>query len=275
LPGGNGNAAGTGASAGLPPVLEVAADGSKTFMTIQAALDAAEPCSTEIQVYSGTYDENLVWNKAVDILEAPGQTAVLRPTAALAGQGSVLLEVRDLPCSADIEWNGIDIEYASTQIPAVHDRWILKSGSESATATFRNLKISATLDNVSAGRVVSCEEGFLVLENCSIELEVLPISGSATFETIVGAYSGSVAVRDSIITGFASQTLASVGPEKFTVADSIVQGPQQFGVVATFGGGTIEMSDATLRATNTAIPREIILDTASTAASFKRCLFEV
>ena len=49
----------------------------KTHPTIQAAIDASAGTTDTVVVFSGTYAEDIAWNKTCNIVEAPGETAII------------------------------------------------------------------------------------------------------------------------------------------------------------------------------------------------------
>jgi pectin methylesterase-like acyl-CoA thioesterase len=52
----------------------------QTYTTIQAAINAAT-AGDNIIVHTGTYNELIIWNKAVNIIENTSDTAVLQLSA--------------------------------------------------------------------------------------------------------------------------------------------------------------------------------------------------
>ena len=91
-----------------PQAATLAVGAGKTYSTIHAAIYASVEGDT-ILVYSGTYAEHVMWNKRVNIIEAPGATAALAGAPAddfyihATGQGPRV-------------WSGIDI-HLTTNTP--------------------------------------------------------------------------------------------------------------------------------------------------------------
>jgi hypothetical protein len=130
----------------------------KAFASIGEAL-AAAAAGDRVVVFSGTYDEQITWTKPVDIVEAPGESAVLRPTDALGGPFLVDIILGE---SMEVLWEGIDLVYASTKFSRL---FMNRVGAPSATVTIQG--ISVTDDNALSGgvkgRVFTAETGTMEL----------------------------------------------------------------------------------------------------------------
>ena len=124
----------------------------KTYTTIQSAINAASPGDT-LEVYSGTYAENLSWNKAVNIAEASGQTALLSGGPA----GGTYISSSGAGART---WSGIDIRLNT-------DASICRNTGESVTLS------NILIDDVGRGTFdafTAFEGTGLILSNCQINL---------------------------------------------------------------------------------------------------------
>jgi hypothetical protein len=71
-------AAALGALAPSAPAADMEVGSGKPFATIQDAINAAASGVDRVVVYTGVYNEQVVWNKVVDIVAAPGNDPVLQ-----------------------------------------------------------------------------------------------------------------------------------------------------------------------------------------------------
>jgi hypothetical protein len=83
----------------------------KTHATIQAAITASAGTTDTVVVFSGTYAEDIAWDKTCDIVEAPGETAVI------SGSGGGYIINPSSP--GDRTMDGIDIQLRGGQAGAM------------------------------------------------------------------------------------------------------------------------------------------------------------
>ena len=149
--------------------------------TISEALAAANDGDV-IVVHTGVYDDVFRWNKDVDIVEAAGAHAILRPRDRDENTESVVQI--ELPAGANVSWKGIDIEYRASRFKHV----FISHKSQFFTAVhFKNFSVR---DNVDSGdekkrlRFFSTHDTEMHLENVSVNLRS---EVDEAYEIIVGA----------------------------------------------------------------------------------------
>jgi hypothetical protein len=130
----------------------------KTHATIQAAITASSGAGDDVVVYSGTYtDGPLTWNKNCNIVEAPGQTAILAPTSSA---NYAILPTVSAPCT----WDGIDVQYTAN-FPGV----VINN---SQPLTFKNMLVTDAGGPVYAGAGLGfVTNTTMTLENVTIDLK--------------------------------------------------------------------------------------------------------
>jgi hypothetical protein len=162
----------------------------RTHATISAALAAAAAGDT-IRVFSGTYNERIVWNKAVDIIAAPGANAILRPTDAAHPEAAPLFLIDiSLAEAATVTWEGIHVVNASTKFSRF---FLVRGGHAEATVKIRNVSVTDEPGAGGQGRIFSAETGKLELENVRMSLHSL--GQGPGYEMGIGAMGENVEVR--------------------------------------------------------------------------------
>ncbi|HZN57655.1 MAG TPA: hypothetical protein VFD71_06215, partial [Planctomycetota bacterium] len=96
-------AAALGALAPSAPAADMEVGSGKPFATIQDAINAATSGVDRVVVYTGVYNEQVVWNKVVDIVAAAGNDPVLQFLQ--AGKGDVIV----VGYTGTATWDGIDV----------------------------------------------------------------------------------------------------------------------------------------------------------------------
>jgi len=138
----------------------------RTHATISAAIAAAN-AGDRILVYSGLYTEQIAWGKAVDIVEAPGQTAVLVASDSIAGDAPLFLIDIGLSDAVSVNWDGIDVHNDSTKFSRF---FMERSGNADAVVTVKNVSVTDTPIAEGHGRVFSAETGTLNIENVVVNM---------------------------------------------------------------------------------------------------------
>ena len=137
---------------------------AQTHATIQAAIFAAAPGDT-IEVYTGTYDEALWIDRPVNVVEAAGNTAEVRISAAgntPAGQPDGI----DITAPG-VTWDGVDYKIAKGTLSMVF--WLSGPGGIS----FSNMSITDTAASAGAGAnslFMQTGTGALVVDNVTVTL---------------------------------------------------------------------------------------------------------
>ncbi len=214
--------------AGSQPGLHVGP--GQTYATIQAAINAATAGATVV-VHGGTYDEKVVWNKPVNIVEAWGETARLRPTS--SSSGLYVIRQDPWPVNSDARWDGIDVEVAGG---GNNDVIFVRGagGSGAAVTRFENCRftdVAAVAPGTSFFRV----EGngtFLSLESTIVDPQA-----NHYFDGFYVTQPSYVTVKDSYVSFSAGKTanLSGGGQLTFDGCEIVDRGSE---IMAVTGNGT-------------------------------------
>ena len=178
-------------AAGLSSARLSAADrevgAGKTYATITAAhADAVD--GDRIVVFSGTYTEQIVWTKAVDIVEASGETATLRPTDDL--DGPFLVDIQ-LGSAVTVNWDGIDLLNDSAKFSRF---FMERAGDPGAVVNIKNVSATDTPTAAGFGRVLTAETGSLNLTNVVVNMNSTA-GENPGYEINVGAFGENVTIH--------------------------------------------------------------------------------
>ena len=212
----------------------------QTYSTIQAAIDAATTGTDTIVVHTGNYNEALLWSKAVNITEAFGNTAVLRPQTTTGDPNQFLV---DWQGSGEAIWDGVDIVVDSNR----YIRVLLFRGDSSTSITVSNMTITDTA-NINGGdrlRVIAPESGNITLNN------VVSNTNNRIHESIVLYGPGSQGTLTANDCTFSGNSDKVIGAESATVVMNLNRctltknsvGGTVDGYMTDWSNGTLNMND--------------------------------
>ena len=184
----------------------------KPHATITSALTAAAP-GDRVVVFSGVYDERIDWNVAADIVEAEGETAVLRPTNAIPGDGGQFLIDITLGADADSAWTGIDVDLNADKFSRI---FLLRGEGQ---VTVNNVVVTDDIFGLgNDARVFSAELGTLILNDVTAFLDSF-----SKYSSLVDALgTGTVELNGCDIDGCSDKTLHTEADGVAIVNDSIL-----------------------------------------------------
>jgi nitrous oxidase accessory protein NosD len=137
-------------------------DPATFFSTIQAAINAATPGQT-IYVYPGTYNENLVVNKALTIQGADKETTIIQAQPVSPYGGDIAIEIK----ASNVAISGFDISgYAATQAKPGSTYWgVYAYGSSSSHYSNINVTDSVFTFLSQSGIQLGYVDGSLIRDN--------------------------------------------------------------------------------------------------------------
>ena len=223
---------------------------SLEFTTIQAAMNFAVDAENaagapyQIVVFSGEYDEKIFWTDDVDIVEAPGETAIYRPTNASSDDKTFSEDfnvqiIIDAPVT--VNWRGIDMVYDSN----LFSRFIISRFGQ-ATVNFRDFSVTDTAGAGGLGqRVFTLEtRGTMNIDNVDIDLQ-----GSSRYGIVFGAMTENTTINVSncdVSANLDGKVLsAERGVNTFLNVDNCALSGTGGGFIADLNAGTVTLNNCT------------------------------
>lgn len=226
----------------LPCVKAMAVDrevgASKTYATIQDALNAATAGTDKVVVFNGTYDFTATfnWNKAVSIVAAPGEDPVVR-----MNMGFVGTNVDMFGNTGPVEWDGIDVQivqYETTQ-------GIFFNQVTPTVVTFKNMSITdvgATGANPSHIFTIDSDAD-LTLDNVTINNQTTAVFSAVNIRSGANAH---VLIKNSTLEGKINTALGMLLQQTANCRMDVVNTT----VTATAGTTLVQHSGGSFTATD-------------------------
>ena len=208
----------------------------KTYATIGAAMAAVGSCDQTILVYDGTYNEQVVWDKPVDIVAAPGQNPVLQYNG---GANDVIV----VAYSGSARWDGIDVTLDKTILGGTIF-FILKDSN--TRVTLENFTFSDTENASGNPKTFFCHGGCLVNIN-NFTYSAQNSLAEAVFFVQVGS---KLVANGCTLNGISDKHtwINQAGPDatKITINDSVLTKPDAGGHLVMVFHGEVEVNDSDL-----------------------------
>jgi hypothetical protein len=231
-------AAALGALAPSAPAADMEVGSGKPFATIQDAINAATSGVDRVVVYTGVYNEQVVWNKVVDIVAAAGNDPVLQFLQ--AGKGDVIV----VGYTGTATWDGIDVVLDQ---PNSAGTVFFNLNGAGTTTNVRNLRISDTPNAVGGN-----PKTFFTHGGCTVNIDHLTFaSENGIAEGVLFCQVGSkINVTDSMFIGTSDKFtwINQAGPDatKITCTRCLFTKPDLGGHLVMSYHGEIELNDCQL-----------------------------
>ena len=221
---------------GVSPAADQEVGAGKPFATIGAAIAASTAGVDRVVVYDGTYNEQVVWDKAVDIVAAPGQNPVLQYNG---GANDVIV----VAFTGSARWDGIDVTL-DKQILGGTIFFILRDAN--TQVTLENFTFSDTENASGNPKTFFCHGGGLITVN-----NFTYAAQNALAEGVLFVQGGSKLVANGCtLNGISDKHIwiNQAGPDatKITVNDSLFTKPDAGGHLIMVYHGEVEVNDSSL-----------------------------
>ena len=221
---------------GVAPAADQEVGAGKPFATIGAAIAASTAGVDRVVVYDGTYNEQVVWDRAVDIVAAPGQNPVLLYNG---GSNDVIV----VAYVGSARWDGIDVTLDKTILGGTIF-FILRDST--TQVTLENFTFSDTENASGNPKTFFCHGGCLVNIN-NFTYSALNSVAEAVFFVQVGS---KLVANGCTLNGISDKhtwiNQAGPDPTKITINDSVLTKPDAGGHLVMVFHGEVEVNDSDL-----------------------------